>query len=155
MPHVVDVDQSGRVEFTGEDTVLAFSNGMRFAVLIPSVVKRECVKALRDRGFGGATFYPQLFTVGLYFLLREHLGQLARITIDLEYFGKDELIKEHLVNLLRRANYEVDPDVIQFGQIGKHSGAHRLAIAALRRKVQPNRVLTSEEILGQFKDRAK
>jgi hypothetical protein len=155
MPHVVDVDQSGRVEFTGEDTVLAFSNGIQFAVLIPSVVKRECVKALRDRGFGGTTFYPQFFTVGLYYLLKDHLKELARITIDLEYFGKDEQIKEHLINLLRRANYEVDPEVIQFGQIGKHSDAHRLAIAALRKKIQPNLVLTREEILGQFKDRAK
>ncbi|HYP39218.1 MAG TPA: hypothetical protein VEX13_02570 [Chloroflexia bacterium] len=151
MPHIVAVDQSGRVEFTGEDTVLAFSNGIRFTVLLPAVVNRECVRMLREGGFGGPLLYPQLFAVGLYFLLRGHIGDLARITIDLEYFGQDNSIKSHLVNLLLRSRYQIDPDTIEFRQIGKQSGAHKLALSTLQKKVQPDMVLTKEDVLGEFR----
>jgi hypothetical protein len=153
MSYIVEVDQSGKVEFTGEDTVLAFSDGVQFeySMLIPAVVKRECVRLLRGGGFGGPLLYPQLFAVGLYFLLRNHVNNLVRITIDLEYFGRDDDIKAHLLNLLKRSNFEIDPDALQFGQVGKQSGAHKLALATLRKKRQPDLILTKEEIMGEFR----
>lgn len=151
MPHSVEVDQSGRVEFTGEDTVVAFSNGIQSSVLIPAVVKRECVRLLREGGFGGPLLYPQLFAVGLYFLIRDHVGELNRITIDLEYFGQESDIKTHLINLLRRSGYEIVSDVIEFRQIGKQSEAHKLALATLRRNLSAHLVLTTEDVLGEFR----
>ena len=95
--------------------------------------------------------YVQFFAVGLYFLLRNHLNVLDRITIDLEYFGKDDEIKAHLLNLLKRSKFEIDADVIQFGQVGKQSGSHKLALATLQKKKQPNLVLTKEDIIGEFR----
>jgi hypothetical protein len=46
----VEVDQSGRVESTDVDTVLAFSNGITASILIPAVEKREYLKRMRQRG---------------------------------------------------------------------------------------------------------
>ncbi len=46
--HVVDVDQSGKFENTKHDTVVAFSNGIDFSVIIPATVKRDCITALGD-----------------------------------------------------------------------------------------------------------
>jgi hypothetical protein len=35
----IEVDQSGRIEFRGTDTILAYSNDEQYAILIPSIVK--------------------------------------------------------------------------------------------------------------------
>ncbi len=153
MFHVVDVDQSGKVGFTGEDTVLAFANGMQFSILIPATVLRECLRVLRARGYSGTTLYTQLFATGLFFLLRDAIGQLARVVIDVEYPGQDNMIKVYVVNLLRRDGKQVEADQIQFAHIGKKSPAHELAIDTLRRRRKPDRVVTLEEIVGQFREK--
>jgi hypothetical protein len=89
MKHIVEVDQSGKVEDTKEDTVLALANGKQFSVLIPAPVKRACIQALRLQGRPASTFYLQLYTIALYFLLREHIEELSRVMIDNEYMGQE------------------------------------------------------------------
>jgi hypothetical protein len=131
MPYVVEVDQSGRIEFTSHDTVLAFSDGESFSVLIPASVKRACITELRSRGLSGPTLYVRLFATGLYSLLKKHIQKLSRVTIDVEYLGKEAQIEEHLINLFRRAKHKVDAEQIQFRLIGKKSSAHLLALDTL------------------------
>ena len=149
--HVVDVDQSGKFENTQVDTVVAFSNGIQFTVLIPAQVKRDCVTQLRGRGVPPPTFYVQLFATCLYFLLRNHIERLTHVTIDIEYSGKNAQIKEHLLHLLRRRGHTVESAQIGFGLVGKKSGAHSKAIAVFRGEVQPNVILRLEDVLGEFK----
>lgn len=36
----IEIDQSGKIEDTRKDTVLAFSNGKNYSILIPAEVKR-------------------------------------------------------------------------------------------------------------------
>jgi hypothetical protein len=151
MPHVVEADQSGRIEFTREDTVLAFSDEISFSVLIPASVKRACVRKLRERGLSGPTFYVQLFATGLFFLLKDHIESLSQVFIDVEYFGKEAQIKEHLINLLRRAGHRVESDQIQFRWIGKKSAAHVLALETLRGDKKPDLTLGQEDLLGEFR----
>jgi hypothetical protein len=45
----IEVDQSGKIEDTRVDTVIAFSNGLSGTILIPAVVKRVCIRALRKQ----------------------------------------------------------------------------------------------------------
>lgn len=151
MPYVVEVDQSGRIEFTKEDTVLAFSDGVSFSVLIPASVKRACVRKLRERGLSGPTFYVQLFATGLFFLLKDHIESLSQVCIDVEYLGKEAQIKEHLINLLRRAGHRVESDQIQFRWVGKKSAAHVLALETLRGDKRPDLTLGQEDLLGEFR----
>src|SRR5436309_2945288 len=108
MSHIVEVDQSGKIEETNQNTVLAFSNDAKYSILISSAVKQECLRVLREHGLTGQTLYTQLFTAVLYFLLRGHLDNLSCVIVDTEYVGKDAEIRQHLLNLFRRGGYRIE-----------------------------------------------
>ncbi len=151
MKHIVEVDQSGKVEDTKEDTVLAFANGITRTVLIPATVKRDCVTLFHLMGQKGKVFYLQLFAIALFFLLKEHGAHLSNIIIDEEYYGREGDIKRYLLNLLNRAGTPVTGTQIHFGYVGKASAAHDVAIATLRGKKKPDKILTLAELLGEFR----
>ncbi len=147
----MEVDQSGRIEYSREDTILAFANGKRYGILIPKAVKRECISTLRQWKLEGPNFYIQLFAVSLYLLLKDHIQSLYPAYIDNEFLGREKEIKRYLLNLFQRRGYKVDTNQIQFTHIGKHSEAHILAIETFRGKRKPNKVITAEEILNEFR----
>ncbi|NTU46546.1 hypothetical protein HGA88_02885 [Candidatus Roizmanbacteria bacterium] len=154
MSYVVEVDQSGKVEDTKEDSVLAMSNGKTFSVCISASIKRTCIRELRNK-MPPQKMYLQMFTVGLYFLLRDYSHTLTRVHIDQEYQGKNDAIKEHLVNLLLRNGYFVDPRAIQFTLVGKHSPAHTVAWGTLRKHKKPNKVVQLDEFMQEFRPKKK
>ncbi len=151
MKHVVEVDQSGKFENTKHDTVVAFSNGIDFTVMIPATVKRDCITALETQGIAKANRNALLFATMLFFLLRHYIDQLHTVVIDMEYRGHEPLIKDHLMNILQRAGHSVHREHITFGYIGKHSRAHTAAIETFRRNRAPNLILSLEDVLGQFR----
>ena len=53
----MEVDRSGKIEKTNKDTDLAFSDDIRYAVLIPARVKREAINLLRSLGKRGKNLY--------------------------------------------------------------------------------------------------
>ena len=132
MAHFVEVDQSGKFEDTKTDTVVAFSNGISFSVFIPATVKRDCITILRKKVTTGATMYTRLFATSLFFLLHTYIERIGRVTIDTEYTGKEDQIKQHLLHLLRREGHEVYSDQIGFGYVGKQSPAHQIAYETLQ-----------------------
>ncbi len=148
--HYVEVDQSGRIEFTKHDTVLAFSDGISYSILIPRAVKRNCINDLRRQGLSGATFYTRLFAAGLFLLFKDHIDQLAHATIDIEFPGKDIQIKEHLINLLRRSGYRIKARQIDFRAVGKQSPAHKLALATFRGDKEPDLTISEADLLEEF-----
>jgi hypothetical protein len=151
MSHVVEVDQSGRIEETNRDTVLAFSDGIQFSVLIPSRVKQDCLRALRLQGIKGNLFYIQFFAIGLFYLLRGHIEKIDRVTIDREYLGHEGQIKDYLINCLFRSGLMIDSYKIEFSHIGEHPPVHTLAISTFRKAEKPNLVLSSQDIMKMFK----
>jgi len=48
MLYVVEVDQSRKIEQSGP-TILAFSDGISHAIVVPSTVKTQALRALRDK----------------------------------------------------------------------------------------------------------
>ncbi|MFN8490016.1 MAG: hypothetical protein U0350_20685 [Caldilineaceae bacterium] len=146
----VEVDQSGKIGKTNEDTVLAFSNSKHYAILIPKSVKQQCVRILREQGLPAQELYIRFFAIGLYFLLRRHIQQLNVVLIDMEYPGLEAIIKQRLYNLFRRAGVYLNPSQVAFGFIGKKSEAHRIALATFQRKQPPDLILTVKDILDQF-----
>jgi len=146
----VEIDQGGKIGDTKVPTVLAFSNGETHAILIPATTKRGCVLILRERKINGTKMYVQLFSVGLYLLVKNHTKRLKQIVVDIEYPGHEAKIKEQLINLLRRAGISINPDVIQFGHIGKSSKAHKKAIAVFNGQ-KPNKIIPLNDILREFK----
>ncbi|MDL1912344.1 hypothetical protein FBQ81_16900 [Chloroflexi bacterium CFX6] len=146
----VEVDQSGKIGDTKVPTVLAFSNGRKYAVLIPATVKRKIIEKLRHQGRSGRFLYSKLFAVGLYLLLKDHIRQLKEIVIDVEYPGWNAEIKLYLLNMLRRRDIEFDPSRIHFHTIGKKSNAHTKAIAVYKKVEKADKTITMEEIVSEY-----
>jgi hypothetical protein len=143
----VEVDQSGKVENTRVDTVLAFSNGMNHAILVSAKVKRIVTKQLRGRGKPKRGITLLLFSACLFLLLRDYLEQIERVTIDVEYLGKDADIRGNLLYHVHRHGLTLHKDQIAFRQLGKQSPAHTQALAIYRGEYKPNRRITTDELL--------
>ena len=146
----IEVDQSIKVEYTSQDTILAFANGESYAIRIPAKVKKSCLTYLRQQKVGPPRRQIRIFTAGLFFLLKNHINHVTAVTIDREYMGHDHRIKDSLLNRFRRAGYQVSPHKIQFGHIGKQSSAHVVAIETYRKKRKPDYTVTEEEMLAEL-----
>jgi hypothetical protein len=150
----IEVDQSGKLGDTRVPTVLAFSNATSYAILIPATVKRVCLQELRRQGQTGTTLYLRLFAVGLFLLLKDHVQNFTQVTIDVEYPGHNDKIKEYLLALFRRAGLSVEKDTFRFDRIhrgSKKPAAHDKAYYTFQGKMKPDKVITLEELLSEAK----
>jgi hypothetical protein len=145
--HDIEVDQSGRTDTLTVDTVLAFSNSIQSAILIPKAVKRECYQLLKERGMRRDLISVKLFAAGLILLLAPHIGTMELITIDLEYPGWGNEIKEQLLRYLRKRHPNLRNRQIAFGQVGKKSSSHKIALATYRGERHTDKRVRTEELL--------
>jgi len=141
----VEIDQSGRIEFTGTDTVLAYSDDKQYAILIPSIVKREIVRKYR-KTVKAKIFFLKLFSVCLFLLIKNDLNKLDEIVIDIEFEGREKDIKNMLLNHIRKIDPKFPKHKILFRRITKESRAHKLALSVFRDAVKENKVITTKEI---------
>lgn len=81
-------------------------------------------------------------------LLKDHLGQLQRVEIDIEYPGKDADIRASLLRLIWRKVPVFEPEKIVFRRVGRRSPADKKARAVREGKDQEYRTITLEELLG-------
>lgn len=139
----IEVDQSGKIEQLNKDSVIAFSNKNQYSVLIPKEVKREVFKTYKGKV---KELRYRLFCIGVYFCLRDYIKEKELITICCEYVGKENLIKSFLLDYLRKDYPAVDPKIIRFGEIGKNSNAHAVAIDVYRGNRRPNKILSLSEV---------
>lgn len=146
--HNIEVDQSGRTDVLTDDTVLAFSDGIQAAILIPADVKRQCYQRLKATGLRKRLIGIRLFAAGLVLLPRPYIATLELITIDLEYDGWEATIKEHLLRHLREEQPDLSNQQIAFGRIGKGARAHDVALATYRGDREPDRRIGVEELLA-------
>lgn len=141
------IDQSGKIEQTNKDTVVAYSNSSQHAVLIPRKLKRRIQEIFRMHGFTSLFIY-YLFSVGIFYLL-ESLKQESDIVIDTEYPGKEKLIGQFITMLLG-ANQKPKHE-ITFARIGNRPRAHYAAKDVFDKKIKPNRILLLIDIIKALK----
>jgi hypothetical protein len=147
----IKVDQSGRIE-QPVDTVLAFSDTIDFAILIPREVKRNILKYLRENlEKDKETAAVIVFAAGTFLLIREMLTRIDYVEIDEEFTGKEATIKGILMRLARQRGIELPKRMIGFGRIGKTAGAHKRAIAVTRGQSKPERYVTEAELFALIK----
>jgi hypothetical protein len=147
-----EVDQSGRIEETNKDTVLALANGIHYSIRISAKSKRLCLNELsRRRGRRKKVLYILVFATMLYLLLKRKIRNLSSVVVDKGFPGHGPAIKTHVMNLFRRRGKNISPDLISFHQIGKKSPAHDLAIKVYRGKAEPDWDVSALELLGEFK----
>lgn len=149
----IEVDQSGKIEDTSKDTIIAFSNGVSGSLKIPSRIKRQLQEIFRREGKISVFIY-RTFAAGLYFLLAKQFKSQEQIIVDREYTGHESQIKDIFLEFgsLNKSNL---PNII-FGEIGKSSPAHKLASSVAHKKINATKTLSFEEIavFAVKKDRA-
>ena len=135
MPY--QIDQSNKIERPG-DTVLALSNDKDYTIRIPAREKRAAIGVLVQRRKGRRRKWVilQLFAVALYYLIRE-LPPGERVTIDVEYTGHEDDVKNTLLPLLWRDDPSFDPEIIAFGYVGKRSSAHKKPWPCIAERPKP------------------
>lgn len=147
MPYTVEVDQSVKIEQSGA-TVLAFSNGIAWAILIPSDVKTEAIRRLVYRKHTNLEARLIVFAAGLYLLLKDRLAELGQVVIDVEYEGQEANIKAALLRYIWRSAPGFDGDSIIFRRVGKKSPADAKARAVRTGRDRRFKRVTLEELLG-------
>lgn len=150
MSHIVEVDQSIKIEQSG-DTVLAVSNGISHAIIIPSDVKREGLRVLREKKKRVKQAPILLFAACLYLLLKDHLPKLQRVIIDTEYTGQENNIKSYLLGYIKKDGQAFSPENIVFSRVGKSSPADKKARAVREKQDNQYRKVTLEELLRLIK----
>lgn len=146
MPHIVEVDQSNKVEDSG-DTFLAFSDGISWAIQVPFSVKQAGLQALRSKGKPKARATLMVFAACVFLLLENHLGQMDRVIVDNEYDGQGDDIKAFLLRHIWKRESRFEPWRIEVASIGKGSSAHNRAWSARKGKGAINRTITTQELL--------
>lgn len=143
---IYKVDQSGKIEYTSHNTVIAFSNGKKKAIIIKAKDKRILQKRFREAE-KGQIFTFRLFSLLIFFLLKDEKFQ--ELVIDIEYPGRGDLIKNYLLHDFKRAGRKIDPANIRFQQIGKNCEAHWHGYFCFKGKRQPELSVTSKEVLKE------
>lgn len=143
---IYKIDQSGKVEYTGHDTVIAFSNGKKKAVLIRARDKRILQKYFREAG-KGQIFTFRLFALLISLLLKDEPFQ--ELIIDIEYPGRSDIIKNFLLHDFSRSGRKINPEMIRFQRVGKNCEAHWHGYFCFKGNRKPELSVTSKEVLKE------
>jgi len=128
----VEIDQSGKIEETNKDTILAFSNKIKGAVEIKRKAKRQLLEIFRRSG-QPKLFVYRTFAAGIFLLLEPYLKEIASIAIDVEWTGKERLICDIFFEFWQKSGARNKPEIV-FQHLGKNSPAHILARESYRNK---------------------
>lgn len=125
------IDQSGKIEDTNRLTAIAFSNGIEHSLIISAKEKRLVQFQLRRLG-QPRVLISKVFAIGIFILIKNYINKIDTIIIDEEYPGKNHVIHDYLMELIRRHSYDFDGKQIQFTRIGKKVRAHSLAYLSFK-----------------------
>jgi len=142
----IEVDQSNKIEQSGK-TVIAFSDGISHAIILSSAVKRAGFKALKEKGKPKNKAQIILFSAGVYLLLRDYLGQIERVKIDIEYPGKDADIRAFLLRQIWKDVPLFKSERITFGRVGKNSPSDIKAREVRKKRDLNFKKINAEELL--------
>ena len=67
----IEIDQSGRIEETNRDTILALPSDISFSIKINRRTKRKLLEYFRRQG-KPRLFTIKVFSAGLYFLIAKY-----------------------------------------------------------------------------------
>lgn len=96
-----------------------------------------------------------MFATLLYLLLKDDIERMGRVIVDTEFSGAENQrdIKDWVLTLLRRQGIRVYRQQLVFQQIHrgkKEPPAHKLAWRVFKGYVKPDKIITAEDVLGEF-----
>ena len=135
------IDQSGKIEQTNKNTVLCLANGTWDSVLLTAKVKRQLQEMFRRKG-QPRKFVLLTFSAILGILLLKNSDK-TRITIDREYYGKEDIISNTIDEMFTLNKLPK----IKFGHVGKNSNAHKYAHKIAVGELKSKKLVSLGEIL--------
>ncbi|MFB6209190.1 MAG: hypothetical protein ABEJ56_03555 [Candidatus Nanohaloarchaea archaeon] len=128
------IDQSGKVNKSEHDTAIVYcpldSKKPKCSVFIPKEVTIKVEDRLKKpfkRNYRVSWFGPKMFSIGLYFLLRDVIEDINQIHMEDEYPGNMDAILDTLSNWFRDDRIEFDRDMITCPPAQNNFRAHELA----------------------------
>lgn len=140
------IDQSGKIEKTDKDTVLALSNGSWDGIIVKAKTKRQVQEIFRRNG-QIRNYILFTFSAILASLIKRN-NKIGQVLIDTEYMGKDAIIKNIVLEML--SGEKIIPD-IHFGFVGKESPSDVKASRITHKKEAAKKELSLKEILRLIK----
>ena len=140
------IDQSSKIEYTHQDTVVAFSNHHHQSVLLKSKDKRELEKFFRATNKPKLFIY-KVFAVLICYLLEPQIKTITQIIIDTEYTGQENLLKNLILEILTSRGCIINKKIISFSQVGKKAKCHQIAINTYKHKIKPDQTISLGTVL--------
>lgn len=140
------IDQSGKVEQTNVDTVICLANGKSTTILVRAKVKRQLQEIFRRRG--QIRNYVLFTFCSLISIIIKNNHTVKDIEVDKEYFGREAIIKEIILEMLKKLRSKPE---ISFTQIGRKVKAHEFAYKTYTRHQKPNKIAKLDELLTEIK----
>lgn len=137
------IDQSGKIEQTERNTVIACTNERQFTVLLKKGEKRKLQKLFRAADM--QKLFPYLTFSTLIAILLHKLSPKHKVIIDREYMGHEGFIEERIEVYMAQLGSKVPP--FSFGHVGKLSKAHQLGYIVATGKEKADLSLTASEVL--------
>ncbi len=140
----LQIDQSGKIEQTNMDTVVALANSEYFAVVLKKKDKRLLEKIFKK--MGKIKSYPYVVFASLVAIILKVASVKQKVVVDREYIGHENLIRERVLHFLQLqgVGHEL---MITFGHVGKLSNAHDVAAKVGTKKIKPDKIVSLEEVL--------
>ncbi len=143
----VEIDQSGKLEQSQTDTIMAYSNGHKGILIVKSTIKQQIIKIMRYSPISQRDASMIWFAVVIFLLVKD-LSKNTTLIIDKEYPGREKIIEKTLSKLLQEYYNNRWSGSIRFQKIGKTSPAHIIAWSLHRSKQKGKiRQLKKEEVL--------
>lgn len=139
----MEIDQSGKVEKSGEKTVVADSLG--HVIVIRSRDKKKIQSVFRQAGRPRMYVY-ELFSVLVASVIRMSYQSGVIYVVDTEYLHQDGIIRSLILRSLKKFNIHLQKDELTFLQIGRKSKAHDHAYRSYRQK-RGAKYITIEKVL--------
>ena len=141
------IDQSGKIEDTAKNTVIAYANSQQFAIIISKKTKRQLQELFRQIGMPRVYIYI-VFAYGVFALIKD-MKTTQNFTIDTEYPGKERLLKSLILRFL--TSYKRPDHSIHFARIGNRPRVHYAAHDVLVGKRLPDKTITLVEVVKAIK----
>lgn len=137
------IDQSGKIEQTERNTVIACINDRQFTVLLKRKEKRELQRVFKTANM--QKLFPYLTFAVLVAILIHKLIPRHKIIIDREYVGHEDFIEDRIEIYVNQLGGKIP--ILNFGHVGKLSKAHQLGYKIAVGKEKATLNVTANEVL--------
>ncbi len=148
--NTAEVDTSGRIEDVEVPTTATIFAGLHFSLLLPPNEKKKALKMISKKypKWGELRCRVCLYSLLVFYLIRDHVEKMEKIVIDREYKGYSAYMKGFLLRLLRENDVEVKKEKLVIMPLDRESQAIKMSSKVYRGDSIPDWIVSAEEIVA-------